>query len=309
MRAGEDASQAGALDPDAIARLILEDDGPQQALVAQAMRDADAETILRVHEAVRRLAPEISKEKAARGAEPDLPEVGDGPLHLVNVEVRFLDAEANFLRDVSVDMRGPDQPARSPAAEGDAGVTYLDDAQLEVILRAVEKSVRVTQVTAPRITVYDRQRANVSVLNEKSFVADVERVDRGDGARAAKPVVEIAQEGLVLNLRPTLSADRRYITLELALLMAELIERDAPRAVVCEGKTIALTMPKTHLHHMRAAVRIPDEGTVMINQGVRSGGKSRLLIVTARHVEMSAQELREAIGEQPGGIEEKPDGK
>jgi hypothetical protein len=308
-RAGEDAPRCGGLDPDAIARLILEADAEQQALVAQAMRDANTDVLMRVHQAIRKLAPEFEREKAARGPEPEPPEIGDGPLHLVNVEVRFLDAETNFLRDVGVDMRGLGQPASSPASDGASAVAFLDDVQREVILRAAEKSERVTPMAAARITVYDPQRANVSVLDPKSFVSGVERVDLGDGSVAAKPVLEVAQEGLVLNLRPTLSKDRRFITLELSLLVAELVDPQAPKSIVCAGKTVPLTMPTTCLQQMRSSVCIPDGGTVLISQKIGSAARSRLTLVTAGHMEMTARELREAVGDAPAGGNGEPAGK
>ena len=50
--------------------------------------------------------------------------------------------------------------------------TFLDDVQLEVILRAVQKSERIEQISAPRLTVYDTQRANVSVMKQNSYVQD-----------------------------------------------------------------------------------------------------------------------------------------
>src|SRR5262245_35154931 len=39
--------------------------------------------------------------------------------------------------------------------------TFLDDTQIEVILRAVQKSERIQQITASKITVYNTQRATV----------------------------------------------------------------------------------------------------------------------------------------------------
>jgi hypothetical protein len=292
-RAGGGPPVCGGLDPDVIAQIVLEDDGSLQGLVAQALREADRDTLVRVIESIRRLAPEVEKARASRGPEPDPSALGDGPLHVVSIDVRFLDAESEFLRDLSVDMGGPGTPGFGPGADGSTSVGFLDEVQREVILRAVEKGEHVTPMSASQITVYDRQRANFSVVDNKTFVVEVRPVERGNGSVTAQPVLDSAQEGLVLCVRPTLSVDRKYVTLEILLLTADLVGPRAPRSVVCAGQTIPLTMPTTCLHLARSTLRMPDGGTVLIDQRSMANGRSRLALVSARHVETTGRELRE----------------
>ena len=102
-----------------------------------------------------------------------------------------------------------------------------------------------------------------------------------------------ARYASALRVCPTLSVDRKYVTLELLLCTAELVGPRAPRSLVCAGQTIPLTMPTTCLHTARSTLRIPDGGTVLIDQRIMAGGRSRLALVSARHVETTARELRE----------------
>lgn len=62
-QAGEDPPACSGLDPNFVARTVLEEDGPIQGLVAQALRAADRDTLVRVIEPIRRLAPEVEGQR------------------------------------------------------------------------------------------------------------------------------------------------------------------------------------------------------------------------------------------------------
>jgi len=265
---------------------------------------------------------------------------------LVNLEIRFLTAEDNFLRDVGVDIRGlgdnsagigvpglgqnvvqddvfsgttanpsgvPFGVNSEPSSVGtarDTGIffadgqdgqyaarvenlwdesiqnfgdpdvlshsgglslqhTFLDDTQLEVILRAVEKSERLQQITAPRITVYNTQRANVSVLNQVSYVQDYE-VEIAQASNIANPVIQTIQDGVVLDVRPVVSADRRFVQLELRPTVA-VLQRPIPTfstslasGPIGANAPVILQIPELKVSRVRTTVSMPDEGTLLI---------------------------------------------
>jgi len=254
---------------------------------------------------------------------------------LVNLEIRFLTAQDNFLRDVGVDVRGLGNNAAGIGAPGlgsptvqddvfsgntatpggtgtarDTGIffndgqdgayaarvenlfdnnirqfgdptvlspsgglsfqhTFLDDTQLEVILRAVEKSERVQQITAPRITVYNTQRANVSVLNQVSYVQDFD-VEIAQASNIANPIVQTIQDGIVLDVRPVVSADRRFVQLELRPTVAVLQRPIQTLAVplsagpVGANAPVTLQLPQLQVSRVRTTVSMPDEGTLLL---------------------------------------------
>ncbi len=268
---------------------------------------------------------------------------------LVNLEIRFLTAEDNFLRDVGVDIRGlGDNSAgvgapglgtaftqddlfagntadpsltgglganREPSSVGtarDTGIffndgadgayagrvenlfdstvrrfgdpevltnsgglslqhTFLDDTELEVILRAVEKSERIQQITAPRITVYNTQRANVSVLNQVSYVQDYE-VEIAQASNIANPVIQTIQDGIILDVRPVVSADRRFVQLELRPTVA-VLQRPIPTLttnlasgppILSPNADVTLQVPELRVSRVRTTVSMPDEGTLLL---------------------------------------------
>ncbi len=265
---------------------------------------------------------------------------------LVNLEIRFLTAADNFLRDVGVDLRGlgddsagvgvpglgtnavqddvffgsPANPYGVPfgtfpepgsvGTANDAGIfyndgqdgaysarvenlwdttikrfggpdhltnsgglsfqtTYLDDTEIEVILRAVEKSERVQQITAPRITVYNTQRANVSVLNQVSYVQDYE-VEIAQASNIANPVIQTIQDGVVLDVRPVVSADRRFVTLELRPTVAVLqrpiatFSTSLASGPIGANAPVILQIPELRVSRVRTTVSMPDSGTLLI---------------------------------------------
>jgi hypothetical protein len=92
-------------------------------------------------------------------------------------------------------------------------VTYLDDFSLSAIIRATEKTAQMREMTAPAVTVFNTQRANLSSVTQISYVQDFD-VEVAQTSFIADPVIGVIQEGVVLDVRPTVSNDRQYITLE-----------------------------------------------------------------------------------------------
>jgi type II secretory pathway component HofQ len=265
---------------------------------------------------------------------------------LVNLEIRFLTAEDNFLRDAGVDIRGlgdnsagigapglgsgtvqddvfagttanpsgvPFGTNSEPSSVGtsrDTGIfyndgqdgaysarvenlfdatvkrfgdpsvltpsgglsfqhTFLDDTQLEVILRAVDKSERIQQITAPRITVYNTQRATVSVLNQISYVQDYD-VEIAQASNIANPIIARIQDGIVMDVRPVVSADRRFVTLELRPTVA-VLQRPIPTFTtslasgpITANAPVTLQVPELRVSRVRTTVNMPDNGTLLL---------------------------------------------
>jgi Flp pilus assembly secretin CpaC/tetratricopeptide (TPR) repeat protein len=142
--------------------------------------------------------------------------------------------------------------------------TYLNDLQMELILRAVSKSERVELVTSPRITVHNTARGNLSVLNQVAYVQDF-NVEIAQAASIADPIVNVVQDGVVLDVRPVVSADRRFITLELRPTIANL-KRPIREVVTTLGSqnSVTIQLPEVEIQKVRTSIPMPDGGTVML---------------------------------------------
>ncbi|MBK7878080.1 MAG: tetratricopeptide repeat protein [Planctomycetes bacterium] len=156
--------------------------------------------------------------------------------------------------------------------------TYLNDLQLQLVLRAVSKSERVELVTSPRITVYNTARGNLSVLNQVAYVQDF-NVEIAQAASIADPIVNVVQDGVILDVRPVVSADRRFITLELRPTIA-VLKRPMREVVTTLGSqnSVTIQLPEVDYQRVRTSIPMPDGGTVLLGgmkisdrQDLRSG--------------------------------------
>ncbi len=169
-----------------------------------------------------------------------------------------------------------DEPGRAVANAQGAGAlgansggftlqhTYLDDTQLEVILRAVEKSERIEQISAPRLTVYDTQRANVSVMTQNSYVQDFD-VEIAQAAAIGDPIIQTIRDGIILDVRPIVHADRRFITMEMRPTVADLV-RPIPtfQTSLATGPPVTIQVPEIAISRVRTTVTMPDGGTLLL---------------------------------------------
>jgi Flp pilus assembly secretin CpaC/tetratricopeptide (TPR) repeat protein len=142
--------------------------------------------------------------------------------------------------------------------------TYLNDLQFELILRAVSKSQRVELVTAPRILIFNTARSHLSILNQQAYVQDYD-VEIATAASIADPIIAVVEEGVVLDVRPVVSADRRYITLELRPTVATLRRPIRTLTTGLANLTpVTIQLPELDIQKVRTTVPIPDGATVLL---------------------------------------------
>jgi len=142
--------------------------------------------------------------------------------------------------------------------------TYMNDMQLELILRAVSKSERIELVTAPRILVHNAARANLSVLTQVAYVQDFD-VEIAQAASIADPIIAVIQDGVILDVRPVVSADRRFITMELRPTIA-VLKRPIEERVTTLGSqsSVTIQLPSVEIQRIRTSVPMPDGGTILL---------------------------------------------
>ncbi|MBL7008983.1 MAG: hypothetical protein ISR76_08290 [Planctomycetes bacterium] len=144
-------------------------------------------------------------------------------------------------------------------------MVFLDDTQLSMILNAVEKSSRVQELNSSTVSAQNTQRAFITVLNQITYVQDMD-VEVAQAALIADPQVGVVSDGIVLDVRPTISHDRRYIALELRPTVATL-KRPIPEFTSSlAGLTtpVTLQLPELEVASANTTAVIPDGGTVVI---------------------------------------------
>jgi tetratricopeptide (TPR) repeat protein len=153
------------------------------------------------------------------------------------------------------------------SSQGGAAVAFqiLDDLQIGGLFRAVEKNVDTSLVNAPRLTIFNNQRANLTLVNQVSYVKDYD-VEVAQTAFIADPLVDIVQDGLTLDVRPTVSHDRKFVTLEVQPTLATLVRPIRTFETNLSGLTVPVVIELPEIRYSQAAttVKVPDDGYVVI---------------------------------------------
>jgi type II secretory pathway component GspD/PulD (secretin) len=141
---------------------------------------------------------------------------------------------------------------------------FLDDTEVEVVLRAVSKQERSEQIEAPRLLVYNNTRASMHYLRNISYIRDFE-VEIAQSAAVANPVIGTVHDGVALDVRPVVDSDLKFITMELRPTVMTL-KLPIPTFVTTlgVGQPISIQLPEVTLQRVRTTVTMPDGGTMML---------------------------------------------
>ncbi|MEY4831484.1 MAG: hypothetical protein RLZZ562_3280 [Planctomycetota bacterium] len=141
---------------------------------------------------------------------------------------------------------------------------FLDDTEVEAVLRAVSKQERSEQIEAPRLLIYNNTRASMHVLNEVSYIKDFE-VEIAQAAGVANPVIGTIYDGVSLDVRPVVDSDLKFITMELRPTVMTL-NRPIPNftTTLGVGQPISIQLPEVALQRVRTTVTLPDGATMML---------------------------------------------
>jgi Flp pilus assembly secretin CpaC len=158
----------------------------------------------------------------------------------------------------------------SSPALGIAG-QFLDDIQVDFLVEATQADRRSIQLTAPRLTFTNGQVANIYVATQQAFISDLEPVV-GDSAVGFDPTVSVVSEGVTLLVDGTISADRRYVQLNVDTGIARIdgFQQQAVTAVaggelVDSAQTSSfIALPTVTVTRVQTTVSVPDQGTVLL---------------------------------------------
>lgn len=159
--------------------------------------------------------------------------------------------------------------SRAPAL-GVAG-QFLDDIQVDFLVKATQANRRSVSLTAPRLTFTNGQTSNIYVATQVSFVSDLTPVV-SESAVGFDPTLNVINEGVRLLVDGTISADRRYVTMNVDASVAR-IESFENRAItaVAGGQLVNsastqsfIQLPTTTVTRVQTTVTVPDQGTILL---------------------------------------------
>ena len=141
---------------------------------------------------------------------------------------------------------------------------FLDDTEVEVVLRAVSKQERSEQIEAPRLLIYNNTRASMHYLRNIAYIRDFE-VEIAQAAAVANPVIGTVHDGVALDVRPVVDSDLKFITMELRpTVMTLQLPIPTFTTTLGVGQPISIQLPEVTLQRVRTTVTMPDGGTMML---------------------------------------------
>ncbi|MFN0135645.1 MAG: type II secretion system protein GspD, partial [Phycisphaerae bacterium] len=151
--------------------------------------------------------------------------------------------------------------------------SFLDNLQVDFLIRATQANRRSSIVQAPRLMMFNGQRAWVAVVRSRQYVSSV-TATVAEQVAAVAPVVATVQSGTVLDVEGTISNDKKYVTLTVRTGLAQepIITQFEVQRGSGNSPSIFTSLTDQELRAIRTTVSIPDGGTVLIG-GLKQTGE------------------------------------
>ncbi len=161
--------------------------------------------------------------------------------------------------------------------------SIIDDLQASFLIRATQAHTDSKVLNAPKVTVLNGESATIRVQKEIAYVSDweVEQVIAGEAIAITQqePEIDTVQPGVVLNITPTISADRKYVILRITTSYTELKEmKEWIVGQVGTGdavRDLKIQLPLIESAIAQTRVSVPDCGTLLIGGQKISGESER----------------------------------
>jgi len=175
----------------------------------------------------------------------------------------------------------PGDPASNPRGlvlEGAMNTgSVLNVAQVNAIFSAAEDETDATILQHPQLTCFNGQRANAAFIQQYAYISDYEIVSSN-----FDPVITILNYGNLLDVRPVISSDRKYVTMEvrptsvglagifIEYIVAPQIIAGADVTVVGPPAAYPIELPNVEVQTLRSTVMLPDRGSLLLGGYNRS---------------------------------------
>jgi type II secretory pathway component GspD/PulD (secretin) len=213
----------------------------------------------------------------------------------VNVESRFLRVRMNFLEEIGFDWSEIDT---TPDTQNDHGAELrtglplfsgedydnaqsfglnvdfgvFDSFELQGLFRAIQTRNDVRTVAAPIVTLMNGQLGYLSVSTSYNYVSDIEidsNVETSEGGPSiVTQDIDIETDNVAdvigLIVRPIVSADRKYVYLEAAPIVTEVLRFDKYTVFSRDEQENTIDLPVLRAERVESTVAVPDRGILLM---------------------------------------------
>ena len=195
-------------------------------------------------------------------------QTGWSPIGVVNNSLSIVESIASGAAPVFGQQLLGDAPALG------FGMKYLDDIQVDLLVKATQADERSVQLSSPRLTFFNGQGAWISITTEEAYVQGLTATS-GSGSGAFVPQVGTINTGVMLHIKGAASADRRYVTMNVNFQKSELdgIATAATTGAAGGGGIGGggaanfagrIQLPTVSVQQLRVTTSVPDKGTAML---------------------------------------------
>lgn len=142
--------------------------------------------------------------------------------------------------------------------------SFLDNIQVDFLIRATQADSRNSVLTAPRIVLFNGQRSWVAVTVQTNFVSQLIPAV-ATAAAAQAPQTGTINAGAVLDVQGTVTSDKRYVTMTLRPGVTRLNQLSTFQT--SGGGTAGdafVQLPELSSQLIKTTVTVPDGGTLLI---------------------------------------------
>lgn len=159
--------------------------------------------------------------------------------------------------------------------------SFLGTDQINAMFSAFEQETDAQILEHPSITCFNGQRAHTAFIHQYAYISDYDIVNY-----AYDPKIEVLNFGNILDVRPVVSSDRKYITMEIRptsvlpvqffveTIIAPRIQASGNFIVIFGFVPYPLELPEVEVRELRSTVMMPDKGTLLVG-GFTNGLRQR----------------------------------
>src|SRR4029079_18001656 len=140
-------------------------------------------------------------------------------------------------------------------------------------LRAAQGNAASTLITAPRLTLFNGQRAYVKVARNTAYVRDVKL--KAGSKEDYEPIVGTIESGVLFDCQARVSDDRKFVTLTLRPKLTELMGMTPQPATTTAANRDIIQVPHVMTHDLDATITMPDQKTAVYRLGPSYSSTSR----------------------------------
>lgn len=191
----------------------------------------------------------------------------------IQVTTRFLTGSNKL------DWERSRQDRWTPYAELQIWSDPLNDTEVTSLLDSQNKHQRTTTLTAPRLTVFNGERAFVKVATETAYVKDLTPIVSNE-AVVFDPTVDTVESGVTLDCTAVIAQDGQTVTLNLHPKLQRLraLVPQPVSALTKDGKTVTqafIQIPQVDTIEFDRTIRVPSGQTMLIKVGTIVGEVER----------------------------------